>query len=70
MGTTTTTRLRIVRARLSAPPGGGAEFYTSNRESIADAISQGWRLRRIWFLPADPDRLAALVAAERAKRAA
>lgn len=61
-----TTRRRVVRAHLYGPAPAGGYIATSEPAMITRLARHRWTIRRLEFLPADPERIQALVAARRA----
>lgn len=56
---------RVVRAQLHGPRPYGGLRASSDRREIAAYVAQGWRIRQIRLLPRDPERMAALIQADR-----
>lgn len=61
-----TTRRRIVRAHLYGPAPAGGYLATSEPAMITRLARHRWMIRRLEFLPADPEHRQELVAAARA----
>lgn len=61
-----TTRRRIVRAHLYGPAPAGGYLATSEPAMITRLARHRWTIRRLEFLPADPEHRQELVAAARA----